>query len=410
MTAVIVVLAVKLSRLEQPERDQDYVSITSFGVSADKTPAQNAVCMQNAIDWAADRGAALYITPVEGGYPMDGGLILKKNVFLVGAQGPTGRGTCNSKGEPTGSLFRITDKTKPFITVQTATGISGVQFYYPEQSVDNPNIIIEYPATIQVDKSQPVQGVTLRDLTFYGEWMAMDFRAGSGHCEQILFEDCYGYPLSGQFIAIDFCYDIPRILHCHVNPANMRAFGKTFNRAIMDSVVERKTYTYWVDHTDNAQFMDLFTFGTYGGVYLGSETYGQLTNFNFDCVCNGIYKDGSNTFNRNWQVSQGSIIANVSPAGGIKNIHPIIACGKGHLALSNVECVSGDNPVLSNYGQSYDYLYVGGDSSDLTVSVYGSRMRNYTQDKPITLANPNARIRVRDCVDKNGRFFNFENN
>jgi hypothetical protein len=30
--------------------------------------------------------------------------------------------------------------------------------------------------------------------------------------------------------------------------------------------------------------MDVFTFGTYGGIYLGPATYGQLTNFNFDCV------------------------------------------------------------------------------------------------------------------------------
>jgi hypothetical protein len=38
----------------------------------------------------------------------------------------------------------------------------------------------------------------------------MDFNADKEHpCEQILFEHCYGYPLSGEFVRIDYCYDIP---------------------------------------------------------------------------------------------------------------------------------------------------------------------------------------------------------
>src|ERR1043165_2074956 len=56
--------------------------------------------------------------------------------------------------------------------------------------------------------------------------------------------------------------------------------------------------------------MDLFTFGVYGGVYLGPVTYGQLSSFNLDCVTVGIHKLGDGTFNRNWQIAQGSIIAN----------------------------------------------------------------------------------------------------
>ena len=53
--------------------------------------------------------------------------------------------------------------------------------------------------------------------------------------------------------------------------------------------------------------MDLFTFGNYGGIILGSASYGQLTNFNFDCVEIGIHKLGDNTKNRNWMIAQGSI-------------------------------------------------------------------------------------------------------
>ena len=242
---------------------------------------------------------------------------------------------------------------------------------------------------------QNVQGVTLSCLTFYGEYQAMDFRAKAPHiCEQILFEHCYGYPLSGQFIAIDRCYDVPRILHCHVNPANMREFGRSFARDVVDAVVRSKTFTYWIDHTDNAQLMDLFTFGVYGGIYLGNETYGQLTNFNFDCVSIGIHKLGSHWKNRNWQIAQGSIIANVGER--LQDVHPILIEGKGHTSLSNVESFSGGNAALTTLEASWDYITV---RDSATVFLSGCRMQGYKADTPINAAS-SARLRAVGCFDK----------
>ena len=141
--------------------------------------------------------------------------------------------------------------------------------------------------------------------------LAMDFKAARRHpCEQILIEHCYGYPLGGEFVRIDYCYDIPRILHCHVNPANQRFIKGGYSRSVIDAVVQKKTFSFAIDHTDNAVLLDLFTFGVYGGAYLGPASYGQLTSFNLDCVTVGIHKLGDGAFNRNWQIAQGSIIAN----------------------------------------------------------------------------------------------------
>ena len=78
-------------------------------------------------------------------------------------------------------------------------------------------------------------------------------------------------------------------------------------------------------------------------MYLGPATYGQLSNFNLDCVTVGIHKLGDGTFNRNWQIAQGSIIANTGPK--LEDIHPIIIEGQGHTALANVEAFSGGNPA-----------------------------------------------------------------
>ena len=383
------------------------IGIRSCGVLPENSGAVNTANLQKAIDAASKAGGAIFVEPSEEPYPLDGGLVLRTNVSLIGVHGPTPRGTRHpEKAQPVGSVFRIEDSSKPLITVESATQVRGIQFWYPKQTTREPKQIVEYPATIAVSKTKSVQGVTLSNLTFYGEFVAMDFAAGRrSACELILIEHCYGYPLSGQFVRIGHCYDVPRILHCHVNPAVRRLTTGQYSKAVVDSVVARKTFAFWVENTDNAQVIDVFTFGTYGGIYLGAESYGQLTNFNFDCVTVGIHKLGSNSFNRNWQIAQGSIIANVEPGGKISEIHPIIIEGRGHTAISNVESFSGPNGALTTLNQSQDFLLVRG-KEKLTVSLLGCRMRNYVADAPITSENPMALIQAVACVDKHEEAFN----
>ena len=381
--------------------------ITDFDVLPANTSAQNKVNLQKAIDWASAKGESLFVPATDEPYRVDGGLILRKNVSLVGVHGPTPRGTRHpQKAQPVGSVFAITDRDNPFITVELATQIKGIQFWYPEQTVNDPEAIIPYPATIQVSKISPSQGVYLSCLTFYGEYLAMDFNAsGRNSCELMLFEHCYGYPLSGEFIRIDYCYDIPRILHCHVNPAIQRFIKGQYSRSVVDAVVAKKTFAYTINHTDNAQLIDLFTFGTYGGILLGNETYGQLTNFNFDCVAVGIHKQGSQSKNRNWQIAQGSIIANCGEP--VENLHPIIIEGQGHTALNNVECFCGGNAALTTVpgGQSQDYMLVKGDRK-LTVTMSGCRMRDYKSDEPLSIQNKQAIIQATACIDKHEELYN----
>jgi hypothetical protein len=375
-------------------------SVREFGVTPTATAAENAKRMQAGIDWAAKCGGLLYVDPSDEPYPVDGGLILRRNASIVGGNGPVGRGTCHpEKDQPVGSVFRIEDTEHPFITVEGGTQLRGLQFWYAKQTVNDPAKIIPYPPTLQVSKENAAQGVMLSCLTFFGECLAMDFRAkASVPCELMTFEHCYGYPLSGRFIMIDHCYDIPRILHCHVNPSNQRYFKGGFSRSVVDAVVAHKTYSYWLDHTDNAQMVDVFAFGVYGGIYLGPATYGQLSNFNLDCVTVGLFKGGDNTFNRNWQIAQGSIIANTGER--IADIHPIIIEGQGHTALVNVEAFSGPNGAVTALGQSQDFMLVRGNQK-LTVSMSGCRMRNYAAAQPITRENTNALIQAALCLDKN---------
>lgn len=389
------------------ETEKQRYSVQDFGVLPENTPSQNKENLQKAIDWASPRGVALWVEPSDQPYAVDGGIILKENVSLIGIHGPTPRATVHPDEQvPVGSVFAITDEENAFITVASSTQIKGIQFWYPNQTIKDPNAIIEYPPTIKVAQEEMTQGVYLSCLTFYGEYLPFDFNASAENpCELMTFEHCYGYPLSGVFIQMDYVYDVPRIMHCHVNPGSQRLLGGQYSKAVVDEVIKKKTYAYTINHTDNAQLIDLFTFGTYGGIMLGEESYGQLTNFNFDCVAVGILKQGSNTKNRNWQIAQGSIIANTGEA--MENIHPIIIEGQGHTSLSNVEAFSGGNGALSTVPEnmSQDFLLVRGDKK-LTVSVWGSRMRNYASDSPLTLENKKAVIQFSGCFDKDENLYN----
>jgi hypothetical protein len=383
------------------------ISIQEFGVKPENSPAVNKENLQKAIDWASETGASLFVEPSDEPYRLDGGIILKNNVSLVGVHGPTPRGTFHpDKKQPVGSVFSITDKNNVFITVETGTQIKGIQFWYPEQTIRDPLAIIPYPATIQTSKTSRTQGVYMSCLTFYGEYLAFDFNADRANPNELMtFEHCYGYPLSGQFIRMNYCYDVPRILHCHVNPAIQRYIGGQYSPAVVDAVIAKKTFAFAINNTDNAQLIDLFTFGTYGGILLDGESYGQLTNFNFDCVAVGILKRGNNTKNRNWMIAQGSIIANTGE--NVENIHPIIVEGQGHTSFTNVEVFSGGNGALTTVpeNQSWDFMLVRGNEK-LTVSIFGSRMRNYVSDNPITILNNKAIIQAVACIDKHENPFN----
>ena len=165
-------------------------------------------------------------------------------------------------------------------------------------------------------------------------------------------------------------------------------------------MIANQKFSYWIDHTDNAVIMDIFTFGNYGGIFLGPSTYGQFTNFGFDCVTTGLhissYKD--------WEIAQGCIFAYVGEA--VDKIHPIIIDGaKGHTSLTNIDCVTAPNNWIKNcQDASYDFLYLPGEGF-VTVSMLGCKMSGYVADDPVTVDNSYATLSISGCFDKNGNIY-----
>lgn len=116
----------------------------------------------------------------------------------------------------------------------------------------------------------------------------------------------------------------------------------------------------------------------------------------------GILKEGAQDFNRNWQIAQGSIIANTGER--LEDVHPIKISGFGHTSISGVEAFSGNNGALTNFAASYDFLYVDSDGAP-SISLSACRMIGYKSKNPITNKNPKAKIRAWACINKNLDFF-----
>ena len=54
--------------------------------------------------------------------------------------------------------------------------------------------------------------------------------------------------------------------------------------------------------------------------------------------------------------------------------------------------------------QSWDFMLIRGDKK-LTVTLFGSRMRNYVSGKPITIENHQAVVQAVACINKDENFF-----
>jgi len=361
------------------------ISVQQYGVLPTNTAAQNKTALQKAIDAAARKGANLYVTPCESGYKCDGGIILRGGVTLGGAKG---------------SIFVITDTQNPFISMESSSCIQGIQFSYPDQTCTDASKIKEYKPTLTLASGADVEGITARDLDFYGEYAAMDFRPSGGKkCGQLLIEDCFGYSLGGCFVAIGTCIDTPRILHCGMDSDYMG-----FTASVIDAVVAKAKWGFSLENTLGAILMDINVSGDHGGLWLGPQTSGQITSFSMDCVTIGIGRDGDSNDKRDWEISQGSINANVGAKSA--DIHPFLIQGMGHTSIAAVNACSDKSDVLDSFGKSFDYIDIEGDK-ELTVVMINCSMKHYEAAFPITINNGNAKVRALSCVDDSGNFFDY---
>lgn len=362
------------------------IDASRHGVSASNSAAENKAALQALIDTltAGNGGTILLTEPIE----ITSGILLKVGVKLKGnndsafkGSTPVGGGIRTSGATPSGAVMMIRDSVNSAVSMYSNTSVEGICFYYPDQdyATTNPATIVAYPPTIQsVDGAQ---SMSVRRCTFIGETMAMYFiGTGLGDLEIDL---CYGYSLSGRFICINNCFDIPRITRCHVNPGvginftpPVNGGGLPFSLQIVDYVATNPGVgAYWITNTDEFMISQCFVFGVETGLIIGSS-YGTAVQCQFDMVHTGV-----NVIIEAPQSFVNLIGVNVLLGSGDKTTRSafkVNANAAGAVIMTNCGASNGTNAVVPSSADldSNAFLRVTGTSAT-RIHMTAPRLANY---------------------------------
>jgi Pectate lyase superfamily protein len=248
------------------------LNVRTFGAVGDAATDDTAA-FQRALDAAyKSGGGVVYVPP--GRYLFKGILVVPDGVGLRGSFGcvPSHAGIRDhgqaKPGDDGSALFvtagRGEEDGKPFLTLNTNSAVSGLTFFYPEQTLEeNP---APYPWTIAMRGKNPAAF----DLELLNPYQGIDASQNERHN----IRNITGQPLR-RGIWVDAIYDIGRIENVHFNPwwnshskvyqwqtANGEAF--IFGRADWEYVLNTFCFGYHVGY----KFVETKT-GSCNGNFLG---------------------------------------------------------------------------------------------------------------------------------------------
>lgn len=389
-----------------PDPNRNIFDARELGLSTSSSAATNKAALQQAI---ADLGSARsgVITASEM-YPLEGP-IPAGNVQIIGTVAgfkgplPANAASPSLSATASGGGFIVTDTTNPlFVVTAHNTVLRNLTLHYPNQPITTTNPaanLIQYPATIVKDNTALVGGVRIENCCFIGCWEAIDFSGSPTYPSQDLIIDaCYGYPLSGRFLKISYCYDIARITRCHVNPGQgypLQGFltnGVPVSGQVIDHVISSGDPTFEIQNVDEF-FVDLacFVFGTRTAFRI-IDSYGTLSG-RADEVETGIYVTlNSGSIHKYVAIDKFNCIPGAGPTPGNRNAIVFDGSG-GRLKISNCHAFCGTNaavPSSSNTGTN-SFLKVSG-SGDQKVQLTNCSTSGFGWNfsKSIDLVNGSA--------------------
>jgi hypothetical protein len=254
------------------EAVQCSLNVRTFGAAGDAA-TDDTGAFQRALDASyKSGGGAVYVPP--GRYLFKGSITIPDGVQLRGSFGcvPSHSGIRDhgqpKPGDDGSALFvatgRGSEDGKPFLTLNTNSGVSGLTFYYPEQSPEEDPV--PYPWTIAMRGKNPAAF----DLELLNPYQGIDASQNERHN----IRNISGQPLR-RGIWVDAIYDIGRIENVHFNPwwnshskvfrwqtANGEAF--IFGRADWEYVLNTFCFGYHVGY----KFVETKT-GACNGNFLG---------------------------------------------------------------------------------------------------------------------------------------------
>ena len=250
------------------EKLGDFINVKDFGAigdgSTDDTAAiQAAINFANSTLPASSNSNHRVVYLPDAAYKCSN-LTLKLGVTLQG-------------GGPDSCQFVVTDTVNPVIKMENYSHVSGLTFYYPNQTTTG--VPSAYPATITSASTSPGSYGSICQVRAYG---AYDFIILTG-CTKFLIRDVDGFPLH-LGVQADTFVDGLTIENCRFN-ASFVTYASTTLAWVFNNAT-----AYGIRRVDQPMLSSVFAFGYAKGIELdagtpsGSANMVLVNNFGFD-VC-----------------------------------------------------------------------------------------------------------------------------
>ena len=231
-------------RKQNPSVTNFYVATNKeFGAVADGV-TDNTALVQKALSQAAKDGGGIVFLP-PGKYEFNGHLTIPSGVALEGAldtfSAPLGQGAILEPHADRGKADGI-----PFITMQSASGLRGVTFNYPDQLADEIPNVPAYPYTIQGKGSD----IYIVNVAFRAVYNGIDF--ASYKCDRHYVNGLAGH-VFGTVLNIGGGSTDGVICHSQFNPmcyghGEQSKYGK-FPNAPTNDASRKAVYQYSFENT-----------------------------------------------------------------------------------------------------------------------------------------------------------------
>lgn len=168
-------------------------NVTDPQFGADPTGVTDSTAaFQKALNYAASVGGGTVWAPA-GTYRFNGPLTIPSTVAL---HGDWKQPTASDKSVGGTILAIYYTGAQSFINLDGGSGIDGLNFWYPTQTVSNSNPY-QFPATVTLDPTQASwRNLSIQNITFVNSYIIFDSRGGGGKGQGLLVDNIYGTALN----------------------------------------------------------------------------------------------------------------------------------------------------------------------------------------------------------------------
>lgn len=336
-----------------------------------------------AIDFQeAHEGGPVFIA--NGNYDFDANVCIPSHVSVYGMTNPVADGQWGNTDfdvskKQAARIIVHSDKTAILpITMEAASELSNVQFYYPDQATNAAPTAYAASITLVYDGSRNPTRARITNVDFGNCYYAIDATEYHGGMTVL---DCVGWPLY-RGIVEDDNWDVSYWSRIHFNPSFAGSPGAT-----LSGWVYAHGIAYEVMHSDDSEMEDCFSFGYNIGIYAHGNSGLHVNGGTIDAAytplvienCQYVQYTNGLMFGYDWVNSTypATILATVSGSNHTTITSSTLLGGRAGIALfSGYSNVIGGNTVKFNAAASA--TGVGVYITDTTSTINGNVFTAYT--------------------------------